>query len=897
MRHLKRVTTLLSLVCLLALSACGGGGGGSDGDNPSVPGPTPRPSSAKEIISYTVHGIAASIDQGTKSIVAVVPYGTDIAKSEVTYTTTGLSVTIGNAILLKSTETTTLDFTEAVTIKVRALDGSENVYTAKVIVAANTAKSIFSYSIKDHIAAPVSIDEVNGVISATLPYDAAKTELVANFTTSGERVQVGETIQETGLTANDFTNPVTYTVYAADGNTKDYAVAVTNATKDAKSIVSYGIKGYPAAPVSIDELNGKISVVLPYGVPLIALVAEFTTTGTAVKIGETIQKTRTTKNDFTKPVTYTVYAADGSTQNYTITITNAVEATNLITSYGIKNFSDALVNIDDVNSTISVTIPYHVSLTDLVANFTTNGERIQIGETVQETGLTANDFTNPVTYTVFAANGNTKSYSVTVTEKPTVTSYFPAGCKVGNKAAGIIGDCTCVQDTKTHDIWLANPDTGFKLWQEAVVWATALNDNGMCGIHDWGLPTKQQLDTMASYASNIKTNKSEWFNNNGFMNIDHTAFYWGLEANATEAWAMEMALLGGVYSVDKHIANGHAWAVYTPSVSYAYIPGGSSGKISMYRLDPASGELIPLANPSVGSDWPASITFEPKGRYAYVTNVMDNTISTYGLNSATGWLTPSSAPAVKTPQYPSSIAFDPTGRFAYVVNQKEGDSSISIYNINQETGELTAFSNIKLGSIPNKLIIDPAGRYAYLTTIDYNDYNIYSYSINQSTGELAEDQTLDNDGIGAVITFDPTGRYAYVINANSAIIYKHATDASGKLSKTPVNKFATGQAPQTIIFNSYNNTIYVATNSTVYSYTFNPTNGDLVALSSSNIQSTERAFAMTFNPYGNFAYIPNSNGIPNVYKVDLSTGTLTYKTTLNTDHADGLVFKKVSVSQ
>src|SRR5699024_1082186 len=44
------------------------------------------------------------------------------------------------------------------------------------------------------------------------------------FTTKGASVFVGDIKQESGITANNFLNPMTYTVIAADGSTKKYIV-------------------------------------------------------------------------------------------------------------------------------------------------------------------------------------------------------------------------------------------------------------------------------------------------------------------------------------------------------------------------------------------------------------------------------------------------------------------------------------------------------------------------------------------------------------------------------------------------------------------------------------------------------------------------------------------------
>jgi hypothetical protein len=111
---------------------------------------------------------------------------------------------------------------------------------------------------------------------------------------------------------------VIYTVTAADASTKDYTVTVTVATKSAKDITAFSF----TTPAVTGVITGaKIAVTVPFGTNVTALVANFTTTGVSVKVGSTIQVSGTTVNNFTRPVTYTVTAADGTTKAYTVTIT------------------------------------------------------------------------------------------------------------------------------------------------------------------------------------------------------------------------------------------------------------------------------------------------------------------------------------------------------------------------------------------------------------------------------------------------------------------------------------------------------------------------------------------------------------------------------------------------
>lgn len=78
-------------------------------------------------------------------------------------------------------------------------------------------------------------------------------------------------------------------------------------------------------PAVTATINGTaITATVPYGTPITALVATFTTTGSSVAVGATPQVSGTTPNDFTSLVTYTVTAADSTTQDYTVTVTVAI---------------------------------------------------------------------------------------------------------------------------------------------------------------------------------------------------------------------------------------------------------------------------------------------------------------------------------------------------------------------------------------------------------------------------------------------------------------------------------------------------------------------------------------------------------------------------------------------
>jgi hypothetical protein len=82
-----------------------------------------------------------------------------------------------------------------------------------------SSKVITSYSFADPVAAGV-ITETDQTIAVTVPFGTDVTALVPTITI------VGSSLSPASGVANDFSNPVTYTVTAADASTKAYTVTV-----------------------------------------------------------------------------------------------------------------------------------------------------------------------------------------------------------------------------------------------------------------------------------------------------------------------------------------------------------------------------------------------------------------------------------------------------------------------------------------------------------------------------------------------------------------------------------------------------------------------------------------------------------------------------------------------
>ena len=90
----------------------------------------------------------------------------------------------------------------------------------------------FSYSVSQNpsLSQDVTLDINGEVISGRVTTNIPVDQLVASFQHTGLEVLVGNVVQVSGASENDFTNEIIYTVRSSDGQTNDYTVDVTKFT-------------------------------------------------------------------------------------------------------------------------------------------------------------------------------------------------------------------------------------------------------------------------------------------------------------------------------------------------------------------------------------------------------------------------------------------------------------------------------------------------------------------------------------------------------------------------------------------------------------------------------------------------------------------------------------------
>ncbi|HET6450665.1 MAG TPA: hypothetical protein VFI08_05105 [Spirochaetia bacterium] len=314
--------------------------------------------------------------------------------------------------------------------------------------AGSSEAALSSFAI---VAPPATgaVDAQNRCVQVPVPWDTDCRCLVATFAIRGHRVTVGGVEQESGVTANDFSQPVSYIVEAEDGTTVAYQVTVAPAARPRaeKEITQFGFL-QPPVVATVDEASHAISAVVPRGTDRSSLVAQFATTGCGVSVADTEQESGVTVNDFTEPVTYVVRAEDGSTQSYVVTVQEAPSQEKALTAFCLRA-PGSVTAIDEEHRIIRVRVSDGTDLSSLVAEFTTTGAAVRVCSVAQESGVTANDFTRPVDYEVDAEDGSTVSYSVRVTGRIALLLNEIDADQVGTDSAEFVELCA----TGPVDLW------------------------------------------------------------------------------------------------------------------------------------------------------------------------------------------------------------------------------------------------------------------------------------------------------------------------------------------------------------------------------------------------------------------------------------------------------------
>lgn len=286
--------------------------------------------------------------------------------------------------------------------------------------------------------ASISKTEDTGFISATVLYDGEEPpyNLVADFYSPGI-CTVEHVTQVSGETENNYQRNLRILCTSKNGLfCRLYTVQVTFIKiKNAHAALNYfALPSHLNPDLSqsaeglIDEGSGTVYITAKYHTPQkpSRLIPEFAAAG-SVTVNSILQSSGYSVQDFSRSVYYAVrdvndWSADSKMYRISINWERDEQSACAITTFGFAQLDnstlsdDVTARISERDGTVYALLPKDAQRNALAAYFTARGT-VSINGIPQTSGVSVNDFSEPVTYTVTSANGlYTKDYTVSVQE-------------------------------------------------------------------------------------------------------------------------------------------------------------------------------------------------------------------------------------------------------------------------------------------------------------------------------------------------------------------------------------------------------------------------------------------------------------------------------------------------
>jgi 6-phosphogluconolactonase len=324
----------------------------------------------------------------------------------------------------------------------------------------------------------------------------------------------------------------------------------------------------------------------------------------------------------------------------------------------------------------------------------------------------------------------------------------------------------------------------------------------------------------------------------------------------------------------------------------AYVTLPSEGSVLLLYINGESGGITvgPKTPPTLGAT-PTGLALLPNRQFLYAINSFANTISIFNVSPTDGTLALTGTPT-QAGFGPSSAVIDPSGKYLLVTNNF--GNNVSVYSIDASSGALSEVSGSPFfaNDNPTEILITPSGQFVFVTNPGIGMVTAFTFSDGVLTPVPG---TPIYSGAGAAaLAIDSSERYLYVANAaaTNPPPYKltignisgfNIDPTSGALTSILGSPFtstaSSASGPTAIAVDPGGKFVYAVTSGSsdsIWCFQITPTNGQLVAVTSSPFSETAGGLYAIFDPSGGRLYI-GSQSSPGIagYTYNQSTGTPT----------------------
>ena len=339
--------------------------------------------------------------------------------------------------------------------------------------------------IKSSVMASIYDEGDAGQITITVNYQDQIPEILIPTFYSPGTVIVNQIEQVSGTSSQNFSLPVQYLCVSKNKMfSRLYTVCVEfNKIEAATALISsFAFSAHLNKGISYDvqgvvsDANGTIDVEIPYSGESepCSLTAQFAGTGT-IYVDGIVQSSGYSVQNFSNNVYYKVVACDDESvlKQYVVRVSFKKDTDSLceITSFKFLRSSQNSKLNEDISALvvqrtkeIFAYLPFGSGSMDslLTATFEAVGQ-VFVGEELQVSGFSKNDFSNVLTYKVVSANSkNSKEYTVTVQESGSV--IYVNSLATGHNNGSSWQDAYITLDAALENVQSFCEQNSFEIW-------------------------------------------------------------------------------------------------------------------------------------------------------------------------------------------------------------------------------------------------------------------------------------------------------------------------------------------------------------------------------------------------------------------------------------------------
>jgi len=315
-----------------------------------------------------------------------------------------------------------------------------------------------------------------------------------------------------------------------------------------------------------------------------------------------------------------------------------------------------------------------------------------------------------------------------------------------------------------------------------------------------------------------------------------------------------------------------------PVYRFAYSVNSLDQTITTFRLD-KKGRLRHHVQTPVRSALNDGV-LHPSGRYFYAISKTGDTVSIFRVNPRSGELRETrESPYELSVSKPNKILIHPNGRFIYVASLTDGVMALAV---DKQTGSLQAIDEpYPTGRFTRSLVLHPKGQFMYainahsntisgfrigkrsgqLTTLNYSPYNAGGKRAKGNEDSLGDNLPEDSGGTPYAAVIDSRGRYMYVTNwAGSSISAFRISNKDGSLKPIKGSPFQTGISPYAPTIHPSGEFLYVTSwvDDAIWTYRIKNSDGALKPVKEKKYSSHGYSpLTLVFDSSGKRAYVPN----------------------------------------